>query len=975
MNLLKMLRRHWRAFMLGAAILSAPSAARADPISSSIVIALNLSGWAAAAVMITGRILVSVGLSMLSQALQKKQTATASGVKTTTSTGGSTAQTFILGKYATGGHLPAPLMSYDADGGTPNAYLVYVVALGCKRGQTLSRLILNDNYVDIDTSLTAIGGATTTGYKILGDYDGNAWIRVHDGSQTTADALLVEKLSAYPDRPWSSFMVGTGIPYAVLVFKYNDKIFSGEPQVRFECNGIPLYDPRYDDTVGGSGAQRWDDQTTWAPSENLVVMIYNIHRGIPMEDGSIWGGETPAEDLPLDNWFTAMNACDASIDLSGGGAEPAYTGGLEVSLSDQPADVMEALETACCAQQVEIGGVWKIRVGGPGLPVLAMTDDDILVDHDQNHDMFPSLDDTHNGIQGTHPLPSALWENSDAPARYNATWEGEDDDRRLVADLTAAACWSPTQMQRIMQASIEEERRFRRHSLSLGPYASMVEVLDSVAWTSDAEGYTDKVFEISQASQNLRSIVTQFSLRERDSNDFAWSTSDELPWVAALPGTGLPVAQAVPGWAVTPTTIKDATGAGRRPALALTWTGDLPDVTAIMWQIRVEATGVDVASGTASNVAAGGIVVSEGLLPATGYQARAQLVTDRPTDWTAWISATTPDVRLSADDLSDDIVNSINSTALDTIKLYSLYATYKQITDSLLYVGDGRSVQLVSVQAENKSDTALNTLNLIGALNGDSSAYVLNTSFVQVGGGQTLAGFVTTVNSTIDDLSSSVTEQATAIDGLTANYQLKVQAGKYIAGVYANADDATGTSDVGFFATKFFLADLSDPDHPIQVFGYSGGVFSLHGDVQIDGSLNIINGSITTDGLALGTVTNTNFSALTTGATIDTSTTHTIVSADLTTHGGTSVEISAILNFDALHGSTFYVDIYRDATLLHTIPEVQMLNVRSSWPFGYVDTSPAAGDHTYSIQMRVQTGADTDVGFLYRYLKVTEFKR
>ena len=46
-----------------------------------------------------------------------------------------------------------------------------------------------------------------------------------------------------------------------------------------------LYDPRRDSTVGGSGAQRWSDPSSWTPfgggaNDNPVVQIYNLMLGL-----------------------------------------------------------------------------------------------------------------------------------------------------------------------------------------------------------------------------------------------------------------------------------------------------------------------------------------------------------------------------------------------------------------------------------------------------------------------------------------------------------------------------------------------------------------------------------------------------------------------------------------------------------------------------------------------------------------------
>ncbi|TXR46351.1 hypothetical protein [Phyllobacterium endophyticum] len=62
------------------------------------------------------------------------------------------------------------------------------------------------------------------------------------------------------------------------------------------------YDIRRDSTNGGSGAHRWDNPATWEPSDNPVVLIYNIIRGIYYGTEWVYGGQNlPAYRLPASN--------------------------------------------------------------------------------------------------------------------------------------------------------------------------------------------------------------------------------------------------------------------------------------------------------------------------------------------------------------------------------------------------------------------------------------------------------------------------------------------------------------------------------------------------------------------------------------------------------------------------------------------------------------------------------------------------
>ena len=439
-----------------ALLLAAP--AQAEPISLAIAAALGVSTATATFILRLG---VSVVLSALSAALASKpQAGRQAGIKTeATTTGGDNPQTFMLGLYATSGNMVAPPYSHPNSGAVPNKYLTYVVDVSDLPGVQFSRLMVAGEYVD---DLQASSGDHDLEGLFNGGSTPHLFMTWHDGSQTAADAYMLANYADHPDRPWSADMVGTGVAYAVLTFVYNRELFNNLPGVRFEVQGVPLYDPRLDSTVGGSGAQRWSDASTWAPTGNPAVMIYNILRGITLPDGRVWGGRAAADDLPLDNWFAAMNECDVSVSLKAGGSEPKYSAGLEVSVDQAPASVIEELLKACSAEITEVGGIYKLRVGPPALPVYFFSDEDIVADQPQNLAPYPGLDGVHNAIHASHPSPAAVWETRDAPPRYNSEWEAEDGGRQLVAAVDLPAVSSDTQVQRLMRAWIKDERRFRR---------------------------------------------------------------------------------------------------------------------------------------------------------------------------------------------------------------------------------------------------------------------------------------------------------------------------------------------------------------------------------------------------------------------------------------------------------------------------------------------------------------------------------
>ncbi|WP_370303554.1 hypothetical protein [Pseudooceanicola sp.] len=619
---------------------------------------------------VVGKLLTTVAVSALSVALQSApKTPSDPGIRTEqTMTGGTTPASFILGKFATEGQLVAPPMSYRQEGDIPNSLLVYVIELGDIPGQTLEGMIIDGEPVTIGDTLYTDALGTTHGYPIEGKHDGYAWVTYYDGTQTTADQRLVDHFGSDPERPWSTDMVGEGICYAVVTFRINRKLYSGFPKVRFIMGGIPLYDPRKDSTVGGSGSHRWNDSATWEPSENNAVQAYNILRGITLPGGEVWGGDMDADDLPLSNWFAAMNAADASIEATDGVFEPTYRSSYEVFVSDEPASVIEELMKAASGQLAEIGGVWKVRLGGPGLPVFFFSDDDVNIRESQSFEPFPGVGEIYNGVHASYPDPDSAWNPNDAPPRYNASYEADDGDRRLVADLTLPAAPYANQVQRLMVAYIEEERRMRRHTLTLAPEAIPLEPLDSVSWTSVRNGYTSKVFEVAKIVDPLLTSKPQMVLRERDPGDYDWAPEKALPNSTTSLTVTPPVNYTVWSWAVSAVTLKDDSSADRRPAIKIVWNAaNNDDIAGIAYKVRLASSSVNVTSGTDRDGPVGEAIVEGPVLPSTTYQVKIKFisVSGREADWTHWENVTTGKVRLGEADLEDAVTGSIQD-AVDT---------------------------------------------------------------------------------------------------------------------------------------------------------------------------------------------------------------------------------------------------------------------------------------------------------------------
>ncbi len=837
--------------------------------------------WLAAG-SIAANLLVSVSLSALQSALARRslKNQRQPGIKTEyTTEGGTKPMTFIVGRYATAGHMVCPPMSHGRSGfKTPNAFLTYVIALGDVPGQTLESVIIDDEEVKFEASEADIpvGGAVPSGHPgwwytqqgldpanpeadqarivigrpAIGDLSNNCWIRYHDGRQTEADPFLLAiygegtKWDNGSNRPWTSDMVGKGTAYIVITFRFERELFSGLPRCKFVMGGIPLYDPRKDTTVGGSGPQRWSNPNTWASSENPLVQTYNVMRGIPIEGGPYWGLGAEAEDLPVAAWTPAMNACDEIVD-----GVARYRAGIEIGVDDEPLDIIEDLLKTCSAQLAEFGGVWKPRVGGPKAPVYFFDDSAIVLSESQSYKPFSGLADTYNGVQASYPEPKQLWQPKDAPPRYSPEYEAADQGKRKVAQLSLPACPYQKQVQRLTRALLHDNRRFRRHQITLPPEADVLEALDSVGWTSGENGYVGKIFEATELAEVTETCNVQAALRERDNADYDWSPDFELP--SSVPATTIVKREPVvpPSFTAEGISLKDAQGRPRRPAARLRWGGwGLEGIARVFWEIR-QSGAIETMVGAVDEPESGQAIVAEGILPDEVYEARIKFFSSArdPVDWTGWVAFKTPAARLVWDDLADDVrkdVTSLEDWANGTGGyIRELRGVYEGLRDAITEVDFGgytarkTSERRLEVKVE---DAKAYAVEQIAVAAGPDSALALKIEEVKAVVGDAEAGALDIMVGDIQTTKDGLAAHGSRI--MTAEAQVGRVRADGLLRISAEATPAGAISRIGLRAEA--TDDQSSRSAALYLEASTGGVSKA---IFVADRFAIVNGDNDTD--------------------------------------------------------------------------------------------------------------------------------
>lgn len=566
------------------------------------------------------------------------------GVKTRMETGGDKPPAFIVGEYATAGQL---VYANVWDGGDiPQQCLVYVIALSCLPVSGLSNYIyVNNERCTIDTGSDWEGNFhEVTEYVQGGDDGGYLLVKFHDGTQNSADNWLLDKFGSDPDRPWQNDMIGEGTAYVIIQAWYSNRgVWTGLPEIRWIVQGIKLYDPREDTSVGGSGPQRWNDKSTWQHTKNPKVIEYNIIRGIRYGGEKLWGGDAEAYRLPLDYWFAAMNVCDENVTKANSDVINRYEIGGEIHLDDKPLEIINEINKSCAGYTTEFGGTYKTWCGGPGLAVGTITDDDFIITADLETNKIQGRQDTYNTVYATYPEPREQWEVKDGP-RYQNAADLTEDGEELALDLALPLVTEGNQVQRLMRHFERDSRRQVTHAGQLPPAAWVWEPFDRLSYESDMFGYGGSGKDFIVASkEDLPNVNQMMLLREWNPDDEGWLTEYELPDSVG------PLVVVKPGamsldFTVSPDQIDSASGKDK-PAILIEWSwfGQDIDVENIKWELRRAGTTKVIAEGRIRNPTEGSRTIAPAVLRFGGHyeiRLKAEPYAVRDAVWTGWKSVT-----------------------------------------------------------------------------------------------------------------------------------------------------------------------------------------------------------------------------------------------------------------------------------------------------------------------------------------------
>lgn len=742
--------------------------AQAGPVAGAVAAvggAFGAGGALAAGTLLgtAARFAITAGLSLLSQKLFAPSARSTLRVPFT-GTGGTEAQETVWGRWVTGGHLV-----YRNTHGGNRRFLTDVIEVSDIPGVNLSRVIVDGEYAELGET-----AHPDYGFPILNDSKTNnqgamGWVKFYDGTQTQADPMLVDKYSGDSERPWESTAVGTGIAYVIMTYRRGARLWPQVPQVFFEMEEPLAPDPRTGTPIR---------------SRNNAVLIRRALLGYELPTGEVWGGAVPLQDVPDDNWFAAMDACDEIV-----GGRPRYQTGAAIRFDTRPIEVIQDFLDACSGQIAEIGGVWRIRIGEPATPVAHIDEGDVDIGQPFTYAPFRGTDETVTAIVPTYLEPEALWRPQALDAVVDTDLE-ETYGIQQTVDLPLNAVSSSEQAGQLSKEYLKDNERQRLHEFTLPPEFFFLRVLDTVTLTHSEYGYTSKLFEVVATTHDIRTMTVRVRVRERDPSDYAYDGNFDFP-APATPLEPVPApALVLEGFDAEPYTPQADGSVDWRPGVRVKWTNgidlDSEGVTEVAIQIKHATTQDILWAGFAEDVASGE-AVAVGLPSGQQVEARARPVSAVFEGmWSDWVPVTTPQVDIKVTELEQATQDKIQTAFDRTNNAIALVdGSIGELRDQYA-IPTAERVDLLETQVQDGTTGLLARVQTVETTKVDSAGAVAAVDAVVEAEYGDLAGMVTATSAAVATADAVVSKQFLGVVAGAAGASLEL--------VAFDGDPGTGSS-------------------------------------------------------------------------------------------------------------------------------------------------------------------------------------
>ncbi len=370
-------------------------------------------------------------------------------------------------------------------------------------------------------------------------------INVHTGDQTTVDSLANTYVHG-----WTNDHIGINQTYVVLRIRVDpDLIPNGVNECKFKVKGKRVYDPRKDDTVGGSGLHRVDDATTWEWSDNPALCAYDYLR--------FHGSRTvPQRRIPWDFVATSANYCAEAVSYTNaaGNAATGQRFGCNGVLNNtiRPGEGLKHIMATMGAKPYRVGGKIYIKpamYAGPATTTITVNDTNEMPAYRPHRPLREQV----NTVRCEYIAPSKKWQITSAPVISNPDYVARDRSV-LESVVRLNLVTRDHQAQRLGMLKLERSRAGFVTSYTLPGLRLDIVPGNDIRFVDPSSGI-DKEFLVEEAKFNAAKNQTELSLVEDDQaiypDSFEPAEGDLTP-NSNLPDTTSIQAPENLQWATTP---------------------------------------------------------------------------------------------------------------------------------------------------------------------------------------------------------------------------------------------------------------------------------------------------------------------------------------------------------------------------------------------------------------------------------------
>lgn len=421
-------------------------------------------------------------------------------------------------------------LRYHEGSGDNQEYIDYIICVAAHKVQSIT-----DIYFEQEKAWNSTTGVEST-------YDGYLTVA------TVLEGTDSNYISINGGARWGSDDRLTGCAYVHLQIKRsgNDDdsespLVQGLPsRVTIVGEGAPLYDPRLDDSIGGTASHRADDQDTWGVSyagsddyDNPALQLLFFLLGWKINDKLSVGCGVPKARIDMDSFVTAANACDNDITLSIGGTQKKYRSSGVFSDADDRMQVIQHLLTCMNGTLRDENGKLTLDLLQNDLAsyVLDFNEGDVLGEFEFDQ-TGGGLSDNRNIIRGRFVDPSeeALYQLSEYP---HVSIDSPDGIERVMSfDLPYVE--DGRRAQRLAKQALQRQQFRAKFSGDFTAKALGANVGDIVRLSFDALGFSDKLFRVISKEIRTDGMVPMILLEE-SALIYQWDAEDSAPVVAVTP--------------------------------------------------------------------------------------------------------------------------------------------------------------------------------------------------------------------------------------------------------------------------------------------------------------------------------------------------------------------------------------------------------------------------------------------------------